>query len=575
MYTREEIKEAGLDDFRVFLCLVWAFLGLPKPTPVQLDMAYWLQHGPKRGILQAFRGVGKSWITVAFVLWLLFLDPQINVMVVSATEAAATNFSIFCKQLIRGMPLLQHLRPSTDQRDAADEWDVGPAEPDKNPSVKSVGITGQLTGSRADVIIADDTEVPKNSYTHLLRERLGELVKEFEAILKPLPDARITYLGTPQVEQTLYLTLENDRGYGTAIWPVELPANPGIYRGRLGPLIQKMLAAGLPKGTLVEPTRFGAEKIAAARASYGAAGFDMQFMLNTVTSDAEKYPLKLRDLIVHDVDASMGHVQLVWGSSRECVLQDLMAGGIGTDHYVGPAWRSPEMTKYTATCMAIDPSGQGKDETGYAIVKYLNGLLYLVDIGGFIDGFGEMTLRALAGKSLRWGVNDIIIETNYGGGMFDQLLKPHLIQVYGDDWAKKNNGERKIGAAGRIDDEYNGWSHTMKENRICDTLEPLLKSHRIVVSRAVIEADLQQQRELAKYSFIQQMTRMARIKGCLPHEDRLESFSMACAYFEEKMSKDASRSLETHRKGEIDKELKKFMKHAMNFGKKGSWSVRN
>jgi hypothetical protein len=68
--------------------------------------------------------------------------------------------------------------------------------------VKSAGLTGQITGSRADYIIADDIEVPKNSFTHVLRERTAELVKEFDAILKP--GGRVVYLGTPQVEASLY-----------------------------------------------------------------------------------------------------------------------------------------------------------------------------------------------------------------------------------------------------------------------------------------------------------------------------------------------------------------------------------
>jgi hypothetical protein len=52
-----------LQDFRVFLTMVWRHLNLPDPTPVQLDIAHWLQHGPRRKIIEAFRGVGKSWIT--------------------------------------------------------------------------------------------------------------------------------------------------------------------------------------------------------------------------------------------------------------------------------------------------------------------------------------------------------------------------------------------------------------------------------------------------------------------------------------------------------------------------------
>ena len=44
------------------------------------------------------------------------------------------------------------------------------------PSVKSVGITGQLTGSRADLMILDDIEVPGNSLTELMREKASAVM---------------------------------------------------------------------------------------------------------------------------------------------------------------------------------------------------------------------------------------------------------------------------------------------------------------------------------------------------------------------------------------------------------------
>ena len=70
--------------------------------------------------------------------------------------------------------------------------------PHQAPSVKSVGITGQLTGSRADLMILDDIEVPGNSMTELMREKLLQLCTEAESILTPKDDSRICYLGTPQ-----------------------------------------------------------------------------------------------------------------------------------------------------------------------------------------------------------------------------------------------------------------------------------------------------------------------------------------------------------------------------------------
>jgi hypothetical protein len=547
VYSREQIEAAGLDDFRVFLRLVWDFLGLPPPTRVQLDIAYNLQHAPRRFILQAFRGVGKSWITAAFIVWNLFLDPQKKIMVVSASKPLADDMSKFCKQIINGMPILQHLAAKPGQRDSAISWDVGPAKPSKDPSVKSVGITGQLTGSRADIIVADDIEIPKNSYTHLLRERLSELVKEFDAVLKP--GGQVIYLGTPQNEQSIYPRLEK-RGYITRIWTSEVVHNPSLYHGRLADFVVRLIEAGIAPLTPLEPERFSREDLDDRLASYGVSGYALQFLLDTNPSDKDKHPLKCRDLIVYDIDHEVAPVKIVWGSSRDEQISDLQCGGLDGDVYHAPSWRSPEMGAYTGTVMAIDPSGRGKDETAYAIIKNMHGVLYLVECGGFIDGFGESTLKQLAGAALRWKVNDVVIERNYGGGMFDQLLKPYLANV----------------GYGRIDDEWNSWSSTMKEQRICDTLQPVLENHKLVVSRRVIEKDIVQQADDQQYSLIQQMTRMERVKNALPHEDRIEAVSMAVAYFTERMARDQDKTLRQHKEDALDKELEKFMENAFYTG---------
>ena len=93
-------QEKMHDDFRAFLWYIWKCLNLPTPTAVQYDIAMYLQHGDKRRIIEAFRGVGKSWITAAYVLWLLYRDPQHRIMVVSANKERADAFSIFTKRLI-------------------------------------------------------------------------------------------------------------------------------------------------------------------------------------------------------------------------------------------------------------------------------------------------------------------------------------------------------------------------------------------------------------------------------------------------------------------------------------------
>ena len=564
-YTKEEIRAAGLHDFRVFLFHVWVYLQLPKPTPVQNDIAKYLQRGPNRRIIQAFRGVGKSWITVAYVLWRLFLDPDEKIMVVSANESLAHDFVKFCFQLINGMPLLQHLAPRPGQRASSEKFDVGPSKASKDPSLKSVGITGQLTGSRASLIVADDIEVPKNSYTHNLREKLAELVKEFDAVLMPGGD--VVFLGTPQSEATVYTRLHRERGYSIRIWPVEIPQSVTRYAGNLAPFVLRLIERGAAVGSSIEPTRFSKYDLDARRLSYGRSGYALQFMLDPTPSDVDKHPLRLSDLVIADVDADLAPIKYVWGRDRESTIQDLTAGGFDGDVYYRPVWKAPEMEKFQGTVMAIDPSGRGKDETAYSIVRYLHGVLFLVKSGGFRDGYSDDTLESLANLAVRFKCSDVVIEENYGGGMFTKLFMPWLQRAamkankqateegaLGDYWSPKVNDEEK----------WNGWSRGQKERRILGVLEPLIQGHKLVVDRRVIEDDVVQQAEDQQYSLVYQMTRLTKDKDCLAHDDRIEALSMACSFFTEQMDRDQDRARKTHRAKALEAELRRYKQHVMN-----------
>ena len=116
-----------LSDFRKFLFVCWKHLNLPDPTSVQYDIAKHIQNGDRRIIVQAFRGVGKSWITSAYVVWLLYMNPQLNILVVSASKTRSDDFTTFTLRLINEMEVLQHLMPRGDQRQSKISFDVGPA----------------------------------------------------------------------------------------------------------------------------------------------------------------------------------------------------------------------------------------------------------------------------------------------------------------------------------------------------------------------------------------------------------------------------------------------------------------
>lgn len=549
-----------LGDFRVFAFLIWLHLNLPRPTDVQYDIASYLQHGPRRSVIEAFRGVGKSWLTSAFVCWLLLKNPQTKILVVSASKDRADQFSTFVKRLIAEVPLLQHLCPAPGQRDSMIAFDVGPATPDHSPSVKSVGITGQLAGSRADVLIADDVEVPNNSQTQTMRDRLSESVKEFDAILKP--GGRIIYLGTPQTEMSLYNQLP-ERGYEIRVWPALYPEANKIdsYKGTLAPMVLKALAADPTLvGKTTDAQRFSNEDLMERRMSYGRAGFALQFMLDTSLSDGDKYPLKISDLIVMSLNDSLGNTKLAWANDPAGVINDLPNVALTGDKYYRPMWRSEDMTEYTGAVMFIDPSGRGQDETGYAVTKQLMGNIFLMDAGGLRMGYSPESLEALAMIAKKHQVKLIQVESNFGDGMYTELLKPVLGRIY-------PCSVEEVRATGQ------------KELRIIDTLEPVMSSHKLVVDQRLIERDYRSAETDIKYSLFYQMTRITKDRGALAHDDRLDAVEGAVRYWTKAMARDNDKANAQHRDKLLQKELKGFAKNVFGFPKnkpsKPNWLSRN
>lgn len=527
-----------LSDFRVFTFVVWRHLGLPDPTPVQVDIANYLQNAPRRAVIEAFRGVGKSWLTSAFVCWLLLNNPQLKILVVSASKERADAFSTFVKRLINEIPVLQHLKPKEGQRDSVIAFDVGAARPDHSPSVKSVGITGQITGSRADVLIADDVEVPNNSMTQMMRDKLSEAVKEFDAILKP--GGRIIYLGTPQTEMSLYNQLP-ERGYETRIWPALYPELGQVikYQGKLAPYVTKALEEDAGNAQLpTDPRRFSQEDLMERRASYGRAGFALQFMLDTSLSDADRYPLKVGDLIIQNLNPSMAHTKVAWASSPEICINDLPNVALTGDRFFRPMWHSDDMSEYTGAVMSIDPSGRGKDETGYACVKALAGNLFVTEAGGVTGGYEPETLEGLAYAAKRNQIKEIIIEANFGDGMFTQLLKPVLGRIYPCTVTEVKHS-------------------TQKEARIIDTLEPVMSSHRLIIDQKVVQKDFDTAADI-KYSLFYQLTRITRDRGALVHDDRLDALAIAVNYWVETMGRDNNKAANDLKSKALEKELKKF-----------------
>lgn len=535
--------ERKLKDFRNFVYLAWDHLGLPEPTPIQLDIAKYLQKGPRRRVIQAFRGVGKSWLTSAYVVYRLLMNPKLNVLVVSASKQRADDFSTFTLRLINEIPICQHLKPREDQRNSKIAFDVGPAAASQAPSVVSKGITSQITGSRADLIIADDVESLNNSATFLMRDKLQSAVAEFEAVLKP--GGEVIYLGTPQTEQSIYHAF-HEKGYDTKIWPARFPDSR--LKTAFGEKLAPMLREGA-EGDPTDPRRFNAIDLMEREASYGRTGFALQFMLDSTLSDADRYPLKLSDLLVFGLNPENAPEKPIWAANANNIVKDLPCVGFNGDRYYGPMDILGKWIPYEGSIMAIDPSGRGDNETAYAVVKMLNGFLYVTAAGGLQGGYEQATMDKLVSIAKGQAVNKIIVESNFGDGMFSELLKPYLRNSYPCTVEEVRH-------------------NTQKERRIVDTLEPVMNQHRLVLDIGVIRNDYESTKMYAtekalQYSLMWQMSRITRTKKALAYDDRLDVLAMAVGFWSEVMAQDANRKIAARKEDELDHELERFMEHAV------------
>ena len=539
--------EALQGDFKLFLTALWEQLDLPPPTRAQFAIADYLQHGPKRLQIQAFRGVGKSWITGAFVLWTLFKDPERKIMIISASKERADNMSIFLQKLIIETPWLSHLRPKSDEaRWSRISFDVL-CSPHQAPSVKSVGITGQLTGSRADLMVLDDIEVPGNSMTELMREKLLQLCTEAESILTPKNDSRICYLGTPQTVFTVYRKLA-ERNYRPFVWPSRYPRKDKLtkYEGLLAPQIQEDLDQGAEEWEVTDPDRFANDDLLEREAAMGRSNFMLQFQLDTSLSDAEKFPLKMSDLVVTSVNPKSAPDQVVWCSDPQNVIKDLPTVGLPGDYFYSPMQLQGEWTDYSESICSVDPSGRGTDETAAAFISQKNGFLYLHEMRAYRDGYSDNTLLNILRGCRKYNVTKLVIETNFGDGIVGELFKKHLQMT------------------GQAIDVEEVRANVRKEDRIIDSLEPVMNQHRLIVDKSVIEWDYRSNPDEAPelrlmYMLFYQMSRMCREKGAVKHDDRLDCLAQGIKYFTDAMSISAHETTKQRKREEWDAMLQEFI----------------
>ncbi|MDX5318130.1 MAG: phage terminase large subunit, partial [Actinomycetes bacterium] len=352
-------------------------------------------------------------------------------------------------------------------------------------------------------------------------------------------------LGTPQTEQSIY-KIVRQRGYDCRSWPVRYPTpeQASKYDGALAPdILAELHADPSLVGRSVEPSRFTDLDLVEREASYGKSGFALQFMLDTSLSDADRYPLKTSDLIVTDVDDEVAPSKLVWTSDPRQAWADIPNVGFSGDRLFRPMHIAETLQKYQGRLMVVDPSGRGADETAWVVLFMLNGMLFLRDWGGFRDGFADSTLQGLAEVAGRYKVNHLLVESNFGDGMFVRLLEPHLTRIHPVT-------TEEVRAQGQ------------KERRIIEDLEPVLNQHRLVVDARAARKDASAGETEQKFSLLYQLTHLTKDRGALRHDDRIDALAHGVRYFRDQLARDVAKAEEQHLEKLRDEMFNQFLKDA-------------
>lgn len=491
-------------------------------TDIHLDIAEYLEHGPLYRMIQAQRGQAKTTITAAYAVWRLIHEPWARVVIFSAGGDMATEIANWVIQIIDGMDILECMRPdrSSGDRSSVKAFDIHHElkGPEKSPSIKCMGITANMQGTRADILIADDVESSKNAQTQLQLERLEHLTKDFSSINS---SGDIIYLGTPQSIESIYNKLPG-RGFDIRIWPGRYPTADELehYKNHLAPLLQERMQAnpslqigGGPtglRGQPVDPIMMSEDKLTKKEIDQGKAYFQLQHMLDTSLLDADRYPLRSSELVFMHVAQRSGPLEVHFQRCEERRITMRPDWPVQENYYRAYSF-GDQFGAFVGTHMYVDPAGGGQngDETAYAVTRFIGGRVALVDLGGVPGGLGDTSLDMLTAIAMQWEPTQIDIERNFGNGALCSVWQPKLLKKH----------KCKIEEV---------WETGQKELRIIDALEPVIGSNRLIVDEKLLEKDWQECQKYptekrSSYSFFYQLARITRDKDSLLHDDRIDA----------------------------------------------------
>lgn len=187
-------------DFGTFY-LMWARrMGWDVPD-IHWIAIHWLENRGDLAVLRCFRGFGKSTIIDVYFAWRIYCIPGWRILLQSEADPTALKNSRDTQNVLRNHPLTRGLLEDTGTVESWWTYQGKESDP-RNPQFFAKGVMSNVTGARADEIVNDDVEVPRNITSPEMREKLRYRLEEQTHIA--VPGASKLFIGTPHAFDSLY-----------------------------------------------------------------------------------------------------------------------------------------------------------------------------------------------------------------------------------------------------------------------------------------------------------------------------------------------------------------------------------
>lgn len=385
--ARKRQEKSELDfDFRIFFA-IWAKINNWEVPPLHLEVIDWLSDSDnwdnRTGVLQVFRGAAKSTIVGCFITYQLVKDPTLRFLILSADYNTSVKITNDLTSIVAHHPLAAHLRGKEKMWRENKLWVQGSTDA-RTPSAYSVGITSNVTGSRADFVVFDDVEVQKNVASEKLRETLRQKMADTIHIL--VPGGKRLFVGTPHSYESIYPEVIDQ---GASSLRIPLIRNP---EGEF-PYIT---------GASSWPDRFDDEEVAQRQLqSLSKANFLSQYQLIPYNADDSYFDAALINVYRNEIS--------IYSANSETVLK------IGNTRMVScSCFWDPSLAKKTS------------DDSVIALVFQTgDGHLY-VHRTQKLTGEAEAQCLQVLEFCKRYEVPQVIVETNGVGGFLPAILRKTL-----------------------------------------------------------------------------------------------------------------------------------------------------